>query len=64
MMWQNLRCGLSAGPVTAGCGLNCNLRGGLWAQFFRPRRALVYAKPVGDILNKPNFLYQCYVDDT
>ena len=33
-IWQNLRCGLTAGQVTAG-------RGGLRAQISCPRRALV-----------------------
>ena len=28
----------------AGCGLNCNLRGGLRAQISSPRRALVYTQ--------------------
>ena len=61
MMWQHLRCGLTAGHVTggraagqemtnmrgdAGCGLNCNLRGGLQAQISSPRRALLRVRKV------------------
>ena len=37
MMWQHLRCGLTAGQVSAG-------RGGLRAQISSPRRAMVVTR--------------------